>query len=475
MAKRTLFPSLGTLILACASPSDPAAQTNGPTPTAASPPASVPETIATPPWWSGLWPEPGAPDTCLDPILTIRSLQAVRVGTAGALRVFDSVDPLNPVYVLDLALPPFQRSIAGHDYYVPHPVVSDGVNVRIALGSGILEPERSYFVSVDAGVFVDDAGNPLGGLPGDAWSFTTGPLPAPVDAHFTVRADGSGTTCTIQGALDVAPKDAPVVIDLGAGTYPEILRVTGFTSLTLRGEGAEVTSIAHTNNDTLQRGGGTASRSLVTVESSQKFVLEGLTLHNTTPEGGSQAEALGVQAGVRTVVRNAVLRSTQDTVMMNGRAYVESTTLFGNVDYVWGTGAAYFLGSELRTVGRAGYTVQARNLPTSPGFVFVDSRLTAEEGISGHYLARIEVDRFPSSRVAFVDCELGSHIAPVGWLTTPSDDPGLDLRFEEYGSRDAAGDAIDTSGRHPASRQLTREEAEALRDPVAVLGWDPNE
>lgn len=466
---------LAPLFPACASAEEPAGEASGTPTTEPSPAGAVPDTVATPPWWSGLWPEPGAPDTCLDPILTIRSLQAVRVGTAGALRVFDSQDSLNPVYVVDLAQAPFQRSIAGHDYYLPHPVVSDGVSVRIALGSGVLVPSRSYFVSIDAGVFVDDAGNSLGALSGDAWSFTTGPLPAPVDGHFTVRADGSGDTCTIQGALDVAPRGAPVVIDLAAGAYPEILRVTGFTSLTLRGEGAEVTSIAHTNNDTLQRGGGTASRSLVTVENSQKFVLEKLTLHNTTPEGGSQAEALGVQAGVRTVVRNAVLRSTQDTVMMNGRAYFESTTLFGNVDYVWGTGAAYFLGSELRTVGRAGYTVQARNLPTSPGFVFVDSRLTAEEGISGHYLARIEVDRFPSSRVAFVDCELGSHIASVGWLTTPSDDPGLDLRFEEYGSHDAAGNAIDTSGRHPASRQLAEEEAEALRDPVAVLGWDPNE
>jgi pectin methylesterase-like acyl-CoA thioesterase len=159
--------------------------------------------------------------------------------------------------------------------------------------------------------------------------------------------------------------------------------------------------------------------------------------------------------------------------MMNGRAYFEGTLLSGNVDYVWGMGAAYFQSCELRTVGRAGYTVQARNLPTSPGFVFVNSWLTADEGISGHYLGRVEADRFPSSHVAFVDCELGSHIDPAGWLTTPSDDPGSELRFEEYGSREVAGNPVDTSQRHPASRQLSEEEAAALRDPENVLGWGP--
>jgi pectin methylesterase-like acyl-CoA thioesterase len=112
--------------------------------------------------------------------------------------------------------------------------------------------------------------------------------------------------------------------------------------------------------------------------------------------------------------------------------------------------------------------------PTSPGFVFVNSRLTSDPGLSGHYLARIEADRFPNSRVAFVDCELGSHIAPAGWLVT-GDDSATDLRFEEYGSHDAAGNPVDTSQRHPASRQLTAEEADALRDPAGVLGWDPNE
>jgi pectinesterase len=57
--------------------------------------------------------------------------------------------------------------------------------------------------------------------------------------------------------------------------------------------------------------------------------------------------------------------------------YAEDCTIAGNVDFVWGTGTAYFARCEIATKGRRGYVVQARNPADAYGYVFVDSRFTS--------------------------------------------------------------------------------------------------
>ena len=80
---------------------------------------------------------------------------------------------------------------------------------------------------------------------------------------------------------------------------------------------------------------------------------------------------------------------------------------------------------------------------------------------------------YPSSEVAFIDCQLGSHITPEGWTVT-GDTAAPALRFLEFRSTDASGQLLNVSQRHPASRQLDAEEAAELRDKASVLGgWDP--
>jgi pectin methylesterase-like acyl-CoA thioesterase len=246
-----------------------------------------------------------------------------------------------------------------------------------------------------------------------------------------------------------------------------------------RGEDRTRTVIAYPNNDKLQQRAGSRFRAMVGVEDSSELTIENLTLHNTTPQqgpgsAGSQAEALRVDPGQRVILRNANFISRQDTLLLSGSVYVVDSTIEGNVDFIWGKGAAYFERSELRTVARAGYLVQSRNPPGKYGYVFVDSKLRADEGITGTFLARIDANEFPGSNVAFVNCELGPHITPEGWLFSP---PGVqltpELRFWEYQSRDLDGQLVDASRRAAGSRQLSDEEARRLRDRVGVLGWDP--
>ena len=61
------------------------------------------------------------------------------------------------------------------------------------------------------------------------------------------------------------------------------------------------------------------------------------------------------------VVRDATIISLQDTLLWSGRIYADNCFIEGNVDFIWGTGAAYFENCEIRTLGRTGYIVQARN------------------------------------------------------------------------------------------------------------------
>jgi len=128
-----------------------------------------------------------------------------------------------------------------------------------------------------------------------------------------------------------------------------------------------------------------------------------------------QAEALRMQSCDKCVVRNADVISLQDTLLWSGRIYAENCTIAGNVDFIWGTGAAYFKSCEIKTLGRAGWNVQARNGASTYGYVFVDSNLTADPGVTGvtgQGLARIDDGVYPASHVAYIHCTMGKHIAP---------------------------------------------------------------
>src|SRR4029079_219224 len=119
--------------------------------------------------------------------------------------------------------------------------------------------------------------------------------------------------------------------------------------------------------------------------------------------------------------------------------------------------------------------VQARNTNTGYGYVFVDSKLTSDAGITGQVLARIDATQYPYSHVAYINCQMGPAIAAKGWTITPSGTTMTgNLRFWEYQSRDLSGAALDVTRRDPASKQIDSSQAAAMRDKATVLGgWNP--
>jgi pectinesterase len=179
----------------------------------------------------------------------------------------------------------------------------------------------------------------------------------------------------------------------------------------------------------------------VGIDSSSGLIIDTLTIQNLTPQGGSQAEALRIQTCDKCVVRNADIISLQDTLLWSGRVYAKNCYIAGNVDFIWGTGTAYFNNCEIKTIGRSGWNVQARNTAAIYGYVFVDSKFTSDPGITGHGLARIDASVYPASHVAYINCTLGSHISPAGWTITPAGVSTSQLRFWEYQSVDPSGAA----------------------------------
>jgi pectin methylesterase-like acyl-CoA thioesterase len=439
---------------------------------------------------------------CTDTPLRLTFDSPVQLGDSGQVQVHHADGTL--VDVIDLADPgTYQKSIGGAltDYGEVHrwfyePVVTEGRTVSLHLHY-VLDPGQEYYVTVDEGFFRGHEG-----ITGpDAWRFRTQDAPAPGAGRLSVDRAGGGDFCTVQGAVDFVPENREdsaheVRIDVAPGTYREIVYVPQTKPhLTVTGSGAGETVIGYPNNSVLN---GDAAMSDVPARQSycprrvlpqpdrfncwraafgvdaDDFTLRDATIHNTTPDGGSQAEAFRGN-GDRIVLERVRVLSYQDSLRLQGRAFVTDSYVEGDVDFVWGTGGVFVQDSELKSLD-AGYVSQVRNADDGPGNVFVNTRLTraAQVPDGSVLLGRIDA-RFTGSQVVFIDSPMDGHVAPVGWGLTGFDCTAAEkLRFWEYGSTDLAGDALDVSGRLPCSEQLDEAQAETWRDPATLLdGWDP--
>jgi len=292
---------------------------------------------------------------------------------------------------------------------------------------------------------------------------------------LVVAADGSGDFKTVQAAIDAVPasSDARTTILIRKGTYPELIVVSAEKKkLTIRGEDRKQTIIAATNNARLN-----PQRRESFTMLADDFRLENITLHNTTPKGGSQAETIRVRAD-RVVLDRCDFKSFQDTLRLDGRVYVRECYIEGDVDFIWGGGAVYFDHCDIFAV-HDGYLVQSRNRADKPGYVFVGCKIDTAPDLKRFVLARIDPRVYPHSHVAFIDCAIGKYVTPAGWIF---DGPGAaapkeNIRFWEFQSTDLAGKPLDVSQRIAGSRQLTAAEATQQRDLAFVLGgadhWNP--
>lgn len=466
-------------------------------------------------------PEPGPSSTviCIDQPLVLTFDKAPVLGTSGLVRVFkadgtevDRIDlaDISKMETLsdgtmvpkgadadagliainnDTPFHTFMDALHSNQFRVVHytPFRIDGKKLEIKLHNEVLSYGESYYVTVDESV----AGQAFGK---DDLPFTV--KAAPAGKVFKVAADGSGDFCTVQGALShisrAVGKDDAVTIEVGEGTYRELLFLRNKNNVTVKGVSREKTVIAYPNNDSYETGSGgsvstrpavgraigkSGGRSVFLVEGCDNLVLEDLTIENTysIPSHKGQAETIYFNSQYRLTVENCSLVSWQDTFLTKGKVWVHNSLIAGHVDYIWGyPEACLFEDCEIRSRA-GGYIVQAR-IPSASakGFVFLNCRLTAESGVADGkmYLARSGGSADYYDNVVFVGCTMGSVIAPSGWYTSPAPNPSTPTAasgWREWGSVDPSGKAV--TGHNSSGKVLTDEEVKSFSSREAVLGW----
>ncbi len=458
-------------------------------------------------------------EICVDAPLVISFDQAPVLGTSGLIQVFkadgtivDKIDlaDIAKVDVLsDGTMVPkgadadagkvainnnspfhtFMDALHSNQYRIVHytPLRVKGKTLEIKLHNEALSFGESYYLTVDASV----AGRAVGK---EDMLFTV--KAAPSGTTLKVAADGSGDFCTVQGALSYVSryvkKDDAVTIEIGEGTYPELLFLRNKNNVTIKGASRDKSVIAYPNNDSYETGSGgsvsarpslgtsigkSGGRSVFLVEGCDNLALENLTIENTysIPSHKGQAETIYFNSNYKLTVENCSLISWQDTFLCKGKVWVHNSLIAGHVDYIWGyPEACLFEDCEIRSRA-GGYLIQAR-VPkvTDKGFVFLNCKLTAESGVKdgSMYLARSGGSTDYFDNVVFVNCTMGPVIAAAGWHTNPAPNPSTPTAtsgWREYGSVDPSGKAV--TGHNASGKVLTAAEAEPYSSRQSVLGW----
>lgn len=308
---------------------------------------------------------------------------------------------------------------------------------------------------------------------------------ATAERVLTVSPDGRGDYTSIQAAFDAIPEGntVPHVVRVRPGVYAERLtlaRGKRFVSLVGEGDASGDVAIRYSLSareviPPSTQPVGTSGSSIVFIHADD-FSAENITFENSAGDVG-QAVAVKI-TGDRVVFRNCRFIGWQDTLYPSGgRVYFERCHIEGRVDFIFGKSTAVFDRCTIHSKN-GGYITAANTPPEQPfGFVFLDCVLTGEGAPA--YLGRPwQWDRGSKAAVAFLRCEMGSHVKPEGWNRwdrpeNPNLRPAENTRYYEYR---CTGPGSARAGRVEWSRTLTDEEASAYTVQNVLAGsdgWNP--
>lgn len=365
-------------------------------------------------------PTNGASGICYDTPLTVTFSDPVSLGSVGAIKICDASTG-TPVDTISAALGQTQqRTFPGDGQSFTYPTITiSGNTVKINPHFNTLTSNKTYYVTIDPKTFKDSGGTNFVGLTAtNLWQFTTKATGPADPVNLVVNQDGSADFLTVQGAVNSIANGntTPTVINIRNGLYNEIVNITAKHNVTFRGQSRSGTVISFPNNATYQvlNSGTTHARMNFKVNAND-ITLHSLTISNSTPQGGSQAEALMIEgnnaasAAKRCVIFQCDIVSRQDTILANinaSQAYFYQSLIKGNFDYIWGGGNLFFEQCEIRTIaGASGFNVtaartdtgatQSASLPwanpggtyTANGMSFVNCTFTVEPGVTTVTLA----------------------------------------------------------------------------------------
>lgn len=290
---------------------------------------------------------------------------------------------------------------------------------------------------------------------------------------ITVSLDGTGDFKRIQDAVvAVEPNNADrttIVIKPGVH-YGPIVVPPSRQNVSFVGEGADKSIISYALNVTDPIGVGVPRNMAGTgvIILGDGFHASDLTFRNVSGDHG-QAMALRLQAD-RCVLERVRMLGWQDTLRVNAkRQYIRDTYIEGRVDFIYGGSTVVFENCEIKS--KLGGYITAASTPQENefGYVFLNCRLTSDDG-TPTFLGR---PWRPFGAVAFIHCEMGSHIRPEGWDNWRNPENEKTARFAEFGSTGPGGD---TSHRVKWATILTADEAAKYTAQNVLAGedgWDP--
>lgn len=310
-------------------------------------------------------------------------------------------------------------------------------------------------------------------------ALNTGKLAAQDVAYeMTVARDGSGDFSSIQAAIDAtkAFPDKPIVIHIKKGVYNEKLRVYPWnTLLTLRGESANETIISFNDHfDKIDLGRNSTFHTYTMKVEANDFKAENLTVINSAGPVG-QAVALHVE-GDRCQFINCRILGNQDTLYAAGegsRQYYKNCYVEGTTDFIFGDATAVFDGCTLDNKSDSYLTAASTPKNRAFGYVFLNCKITADNGVTKAYLGRPWRDY---AKVVYINCELGAHILPEGWANWSGTTRDQTAYYAEYNNK---GPGAKTSKRVAWSHQLSKKEAKKYTLATIFSGagtaWVPGE
>ncbi len=433
-------------------------------------------------------------------------------------------------------------------YY--RPVSISGNKAVIQLHNNVLDFATSYYVTIDNGVLNGKIGGAAftGFSAPTDWTFKT-KLP-PTNINVVVDDDGPADFRSLQGALNwemwngcttCGYAAADKTITLKNGTYDEQLFLRNVSNLNIVGESRDGVIVQNNNFEAFNSGtggsktaaaatltniGGNSAlgnrralgggRSVLLIEGGDLIRLSNFTLKNTHVKDAvtnGQAETIyfnsSTLTGSRLIGTNMNFLSTQDTIQVKGWVWIYNSLIAGDVDYIWGSPFAMALeNDELRTVvdtsapTSGGFVFQSRAVKGFPGFVVLNSTLTADSGVpaGATYLARSAgqlqsagfcTTPFTSGslananifcdNVAYINTRMGAHVATTGWWNNPL--PNLAATategWRESGSMNAAGTLLNLSGRDTTISSSTVDlsglntRAKIFANWNSNAGWNP--
>ncbi len=293
-----------------------------------------------------------------------------------------------------------------------------------------------------------------------------------IQYKMIVAQDGSGDFTSIQAAIDAtkAFPPEPITIYIKNGIYKEKVCVPSWNpTLSLIGEDVDKTIIIWDDYfKKINRGRNSTFFTHTLRVDADDFYAENLTIENSSGEVG-QAVAIHVE-GNRCRFHNCKFIGNQDTAYLDGEnsnQLFTNCTITGTTDFIFGSATVVFKDCFILSKRNSFITAASTNQGKEFGFVFMNCKLQAAEGVNDVFLGR---PWRPYAKTVFLNCELGEHICAQGWRVWSNAENLSTTYYAEYNN---TGKSANTDKRIEWAHVLTSKEAKKYTIKNILGTWIP--